>query len=269
MTVARDLHSHGAIALEQDARGHRAGDDIEIGALPRRVQVGVRAGAAKPIALGELEAPHALLPRAVEVRVVLVAGLPRGLDHRVHERVHRAALGHAERSAHAVEGVLAALVVLGAPEVRQHVVVAPAVEPHRGPLVVVGAVAADVDHRVDRARPADHAAARQVEPAVAEAWLLLAEQIPVETRLEHRGERGRRADLVRTVRAARLEQRDAHVGVLAQPSREHAAGRAGAHDHVVVHRTVRHHESPPSSPRRDCSSQSRSPRARAPARTRG
>ena len=41
-------------------------------------------------------------------------------------------------------------------EVRQHLVVAPALGAARGPAVVVGAVAADVDHRVDRARSADH-----------------------------------------------------------------------------------------------------------------
>ena len=48
----------------------------------------------QPVALGQLEAPDALLARAVEVRVVLVPGRARGLEHRVDERVHRAAVGH-------------------------------------------------------------------------------------------------------------------------------------------------------------------------------
>ena len=41
----------------------------------------------------------------------------------------RAAVGHRERPAHAVELVLAALVVLRALEVREHLVVGPALAP--------------------------------------------------------------------------------------------------------------------------------------------
>ncbi len=140
------------------------------------------------------------------------------LEHRVDERVHRAAVGHRHRAAGAVVGVLAALVVLRALEVRQHVVVAPALAAGGRPAVVVGAVAADVDHRVDRAAAAEHPAPRQVQAAVAEPGLGLAEQVPVEARLEQRRERGRDVDLRLGVLAAGLEQRHAHVGVLAQPA---------------------------------------------------
>ena len=71
----------------------------------------------------------------------------------------------AQRAADAVVLRRAALVVLGALEVRQQVVVAPA---GLVPVVVVGAVAADVDHAVHRAGAAEHPAPRQVDaPAVA------------------------------------------------------------------------------------------------------
>ena len=65
------------------------------------MQEGVRRAAAQAAALRELEAPDTFLARSVEVRVVLVAGEARRLEHRVDERVHGAALGHAQRSADA------------------------------------------------------------------------------------------------------------------------------------------------------------------------
>ena len=232
--VACDLDADGAVAFERDPQRHRAGDDVEVRPARGGVQERVCRAAAQPAPLGELEAADTLLARAVEVRVALVAGRLRGLEHRVHERVHRPALGHAERAAGRVERVLAALVVLRALEVRQHIVVAPAVGAAGRPLVEVDAVAADVDHRVDRAAAADHAAARQVEAPVVEPRLLLAEQVPVQAGLERRRERGRDVELVGRVGPSGLEHGDAHVRVLAQACREHAAGRPGADDDVVV-----------------------------------
>ena len=73
----------------------------------------------------------------------------------------------------------AALVVLGPDEVRQHVVPAPAGQAHRRPLVVVGAVAADVDHRVARGRSAECPAPRQIPLAAAEPRLRVGDERPV------------------------------------------------------------------------------------------
>src|SRR5262249_59300527 len=103
---------------------------------------------------------------------------------------HGAARAAAGGPAAAVVAVLAALVVLGAAEVGQDVLVAPAVEAHRPPLVVVGPVAADVDHRVQRARPAEDAAARQVVAAVGPARLGLPEQGPIPHTRQLRAQRG-------------------------------------------------------------------------------
>ena len=151
--------------------------------------------------------------------------------------MHRAAVADAQRPADAVVAARAALVVLGALEVRQDVVVAPAVEAHGRPLVVVGAVPADVDHRVERARAPEDAPARQVVAAVVQARLGLAEQRPVPVAGEVRPERERHVDLGRVVGRPRLDDRDPHVRILAQPMRDDTARRARAHDHVVVHRT--------------------------------
>ena len=97
---------------------------------------------------------------------------------------------------------------------------------------------AQVDHRVDRARAADHAAAGEVEPASAEPGLLLAVQVPVEARLEGDGEHRRDVELRCGVRAACLEHAHRDVRVLAQTSGEHAPRRAGSDDHVISHRAL-------------------------------
>src|SRR5206468_6458306 len=54
------------------------------------------------------------------------------------------------------------LVVLGTLEAGQHVGIAPAGIAERGPVVVVAAVAAHIEHRVDRAAAAQRLAARLV-----------------------------------------------------------------------------------------------------------
>src|SRR5436305_228605 len=130
-------------------------------------------------------AKFSVLAGAVEVGVELVPGLASGLDHDVDQRVHRAAFGHRQRSANAVELTLAALVVLGALEVGEDLVIAPALAPARGPLVVVQAVAPDIDHRVDRAAAAEHPPAREIQTAVVHPGLGIAQQVPVELGLEH------------------------------------------------------------------------------------
>ena len=269
VVAARDLDTDRPLALEQDPERHRVGDHVEV--LPVIGGVQERAGGAapQPITLGQLEAPDTLLARAVEVGIVLVSGLARRFEHRLDERVHRAAVGHPQRAADAVVPVLAALVVLGAPEVRQDFVIAPALAARRGPAVVVGPVAADVDHRVDRAATPEHAAAREVQAPVAEARFGLAQEIPVEARLEQRRERDRHVDLRLAVRPSGLEQGDPHVGVLAQAGGQDTAGRPGADDHVVVAVALTHRVSPPSSPRLGCSLRNGARRGPRPARTRG
>ena len=211
---------------------------------------------APSVALRALEAPHAVLARAVEVRGVVEARELARLEHGVDQRGHRAAVRHAEGPTDAVVLVLAALVVLGALEVGQHLVVAPARGPAGRPAVVVGAVAAEVDHRVDRARSADDLAAREVQAAAPEPRLRLAVEIPVDAGLEQHREGRRHGDLRLGVLTAGLEQRDPDVGILAEPRRDHAACRSRADDHVVVHRASFCVRQPDTTPRRTESSTS-------------
>ena len=117
----------------------------------------------------------------------------------------------------------------------QHLVVRPARAALLGPAVEVGAVTAEVDHRVDRARASDDPAAREVQTPPTEARLFLAEEVPVEVGLEHEREHRRDVQLRCGVRPSRLQQEDRDVRVLAQAAGEHAARGPGSDDHVVSH----------------------------------
>jgi len=198
------------------------------------MQIGDRRGAAHAAALGELITPDAVLLRAVEVLVVRQSGLPTGLDERFAGAEVGAAVDHAERSADAVELALAALVVLGLDEVREHVVPAPALVAHLRPAVVIGAVAADVDHRVDRGGPSERPATGQIALTAGEAGLGIGDQRPVVLARRDRQRARGQVDLVGAVRRTCLEQADLDIGVFGQPSGQHAAGRAGSDDHVVI-----------------------------------
>src|SRR6202000_1464427 len=64
-------------------------------------------------------------------------------------------------------------------EIRQHVVPAPATQTELAPVIVVGGLAAHIDHGVDRRRAADHLAARIIQAAAVEALFGLGLKTPV------------------------------------------------------------------------------------------
>ena len=179
-------HAARAAAVEQDPRRLRLGLDRQILAAARRAQVGDRRRAAEAAAGRELVVAGALLRRAVEVVVARDADLARRRDQRLDELVLRADVGHPQRAVGAVPLARAADVVLELAEVRQHVGVAPARIAERGPVVVVVAMAADVDEPVDRARPAERAAARPVDLATVHSGVGLGLEPPVVDGVEHR-----------------------------------------------------------------------------------
>ena len=120
-------------------------------------------------------------------------------------------------------------------ETGQHVVPAPAGEAELAPVIIVGGLAAHVDHGVDRGRAADHLAARIVQAAAVEAFLRLGLEHPVRARIAD-GEEIADRDVVPDpiVAPAGLKQQHARIRRGRQPVRQHAAGRAGADDDVVV-----------------------------------
>lgn len=144
----------------------------------------------------------------------------------------KARVAYVQRPVDAVQRPGEPVIVLGAPEERQHVVPAPAVAAGVAPAVVIGRRAADVDHRVHRAAAAERAALRHVHPAAGRVRLRLGLVNPGAFRADHPHERRGRVDEERIVGRAGFEQQHAMPGAH-EPVRDDAAGRTAA-DHDVV-----------------------------------
>ena len=199
------------------------------------MQVGHRGAAPHPVPLGELVVADPVLLRPVEVIVGLMPGLLRRLEEGVHQGMPGPAVADGQRAAGTVQVARAALVVLGAQEVGQHVRPAPSGRAVGGPLVVVCRISADVDHRVHRRRAAQHLAAGQVPAPEVQPGLGIGQVVPVPLGLEQLPESRRNVDLQRGIGRTGLDQGHPHVGIFTQPGREHASGRAGPDDDVVSH----------------------------------
>jgi len=136
-----------ARAVEQHAMHVEVRLDREVGPVEDRVQVGHRGAAAPAVARGQLVPAETVLRRPVEVLVGGQAARGARIEEGLREPGPRERVRHAQRPADAVVLGRSADVVLGAQEVGQQVVPAPA---QLAPLVVVELVAAHVDHRVQR-----------------------------------------------------------------------------------------------------------------------
>jgi hypothetical protein len=227
------LDPDGPAALDHDPPRVRVHLHDQVLALARRLEEGL--GRAVPPAAAGRRLQQA---RALHLGAVVVVD-PRdaGGDCRVEERLpvrrEPTPAGHVELAVGAVELVAELLVVLGPPEQRQDLVVAPpggAEVPH--PAVEVAAVTAHVEHRVHRRRPADHPAAREIPAPPVEARLGLGQQVPVARGLEQRRERGRRPHAEVPVAASRLQKADARPAC-AEPVGQDAPGRPRPDDDVV------------------------------------
>src|SRR5207248_10384150 len=73
-----------------------------------------------------------------------------------------------------------AAIRLGFAEERQHLVIAPAAAPHLRPIVVIGRIAADIQHAIDRAGAPEGLAARPLQLAASRTGLAFAEEVPVD-----------------------------------------------------------------------------------------
>src|SRR3984893_18655492 len=144
--------------------------------------------------------------------------------------------GAAGRPAGAVVRSDAAGVVLGPPEVRHEVLVAPAgaavLVP---PALEVVAVAANVDHRVDRGRGAEDLNQRPVDGPAGRAVLRDGQVVPVVFGLEQPVQGGGGADLLGVIGRPGFQEQDADGGIGGQARRQDAARASGADDDVVIH----------------------------------
>ena len=118
-----------------------------------RLEVAHRRAAAPAAARGGLEIARAFLARAVEIVVAREARLLGGCDEGVAQRMRLALIGDGERSARAVEGVGAALLVLSLAEIGQHILIAPTDIAELAPMIEILLLAADIDEAVDQLDP--------------------------------------------------------------------------------------------------------------------
>jgi len=225
---------------DQHARAH-----VEVLPAHRRLQVGgCRADPSAAAVDGLLATGEAFGALTGEIVAGREAGRLGGRHHLLVEQVGRIDRPHLHRAAGAVIGALAAPRVLELAEVRQHVGIGPATRAHLRPLVVVERVPAHREHAVDRARSADHLAARQRHAPPVEMRFWLGPVGPVEPGIGHRLEEGERHLEVKVVvRPAGLEHQHPVRRILAQPRGNHAAGAAGADDDVIE--TFSHPSTPP------------------------
>src|SRR5262249_33440474 len=113
-----------------------------------------------------------------------MAGLKECLDDSIRQRMLRPALLNEQRPTAPVKLAGTSFVGLGPDEVGQELLIGPAGCSTCGPSVVVGPVAAHVDHRVYRRAPAQDLALSDVEAPTFEGRLGFRRVVPVDVRLE-------------------------------------------------------------------------------------
>ena len=185
LTVDAKTHAAHPLAVEQHAFDQRAGLHLEVRPLAHRIEKDARGRRAHPVADHQLDITDAFLRRAVEIVVERDAEVARGLHERLRRRVRLVDRRDAQLTTDAVQVGCAAVMALGALEVRQHVVPAPAGVARIAPGVEVLARAAHVDVAVDAARAADQLASRPGQTAVVQARLGLGLVAPADLRIGH------------------------------------------------------------------------------------
>ncbi len=224
-----------ALALQQDARAQRVGDDLQVGAAHRRAQERGGGRTPPPVARGHLVVADALLLGAVEVVGPRQAAGASRLDVGLAQRVALADVADRERPGAPVQGLVARPdAPLGAAEIGQHVVPRPSGVAELAPVVIVLGLAADIEQAVDGGGAAEHAPARPEHAPPMKLRLRLGLVAPVHPLVgDGLAVAERDVDPHVAVRPAGLQQHHAGGRVLRQPCGDDAAGRAGADDDVV------------------------------------
>src|SRR5215217_588685 len=227
------LDPGAALAVEGQPSGVGVGVYREVRPVDGGVQVGGCGALALAVSDGQLVPARTLLHRAVEVVGGRVAEFLGRVEEDLRERVRVLCyLG-----AHGATGPP----VLGVPafdglhllEVWQDALVVPAGRADGGPAVEVVAVAAQVDHRVDGARPTENLAARPVVREIACPWLGSRLVSPVDFRAPMSWPRGWEVKVLLSILATGLEQQHIRV-TFAQARRQYATCRPRPDHHVVV-----------------------------------
>jgi hypothetical protein len=211
------------------------GADLDIRPLAGRTQERRRGGDAAAVLDGALDVGHALLDGAVIIGVAGDAERHSAIHEGLAQRVLPLHRGHVQAAvAAAILLVAGADAFLHPLEVRQHVGIAPAAIAHLRPGVEILTLAAVVDMAVDRGRAAERLAARRIDAAAIGVGPRLLLVAPIDAlHVEGLDEAGRQMDVGVPVARPRLQHAYRDRRVLAEAAGQHAAGRAGAHDHIV------------------------------------
>ena len=148
-SVLAVAQAYGAPALEQNALDMRAGREMQVRPLEDRLQERRRRAPAPATALVDLEIARALVVALIEVGDLGDADFDPGLAHGVENRPGDARALDPPFAARPMQLGQAAVMVLLADEIGQHVVPAPAGKAELAPAVIVGRLAAHIDHGVD------------------------------------------------------------------------------------------------------------------------
>ncbi len=218
--------------LDHQLLDQGAGADIEVGLVADRLDIGAAGRPALSRALRHLVEPEARLFLSVEI--LRLGHLQRGgaLHESATGIIGPVLVGYEQRPAFAVVFVRSALVRLAFLEPRQHIFVGPAIAAHRGPIVVVPRIPANIDHRVDRGGSTQPLAARLKTDASVQA-LLRHGFVAVVGRIAEEGHHSRGLDAEIVVAPARLDQADTALPADGQPP-GHRAACASAPDYDVV-----------------------------------
>lgn len=184
--------------------------------------------------MGDLIDPGAFLLGAVEVIGNGDIAFPCSVQKVVLERVAGTAVADPERTVGAVVVVIDTFVVFIEAEIGQHILVGPTVIAQGRPVIVVLAMATNIDHGIDGGRTAQAFSPGLEALATIEAFLRNRFQHPV---VDGPGEHGYRTgghiDQQTVPLATGFQQTDAGVRVFTEPSGQGAAGGATTDDEVI------------------------------------
>ena len=165
-----------------------------------------------------LKVTHSVLAGTVVIGVTRDAEINRTLDKCFAERVGPVRIGDGQGTTAPAKAVIAwPDTDLGAHEIRQNFVVAPALIAARGPVVEVVSLAPAVDQPIDRTGASDNAPLRNLEDPCCCGFARLAAKLPQERWLiEHFHKTSRNPNIDALIRNASFEYTDAHAFVLCQ-----------------------------------------------------
>jgi hypothetical protein len=222
----RPFHSGATRAVEQETPRGRPGDEFKLRSCLDRPEVRSRGAVADAVLDAVLHERDAVLRRTVVVAVQRDPALLCSLGDRRVDRIGLERREQADRSGRARLAPLDALVD------RPDVIPGPSVGAEIGPRVEVLGRASHPDHRVQTARPAEHAAARPGEPAVVRVHLRHGLVRPILLGQPKLVEPAGIVDRRVLVAAAGLEQEDVGAAV-DETASDDATGGPGADDDGV------------------------------------